>query len=149
MDRNKRSATPPNADSHPAPSPVTPRRVPDGSTGGIDGKLQLQFTPSNRGSASVSEYNRSTRYGLHICLNGVFIIIRSVESVSPPIIADVKHHTSDCTVENLLKGMLSLCLPKEDKHNPAPDLLDQCLNAVLPICNAETKETRLREYLTE
>ena len=105
MDRNKRTTTPPNADSNPAaPSPVTPRRVPNGSTGGIDGKLLLQSTPSNLGSASVSEYSRSARYGFLICLYGVFIIIHSVESVGPPIIADVKHYKINCTVDSLLKA---------------------------------------------
>jgi hypothetical protein len=149
MDVNKRTATPPNVDNHPEPSPVTPRRVPDRSTGGTDGKLQLQSTPSNLGSASVSEYLHSTRYGLHIRLCGVFIIIHSTEDVGPPIIADVKHHKSDCTVEILLKGMLSRCLPEEGKRNLAPDLLDTCLNAVLSICNAKTKEKGLRDYLSE
>ena len=138
-------ATPPNAGSHPEPSPVTPRRVPNGSTGGIDGKLLLQSTPSNLGSASVSEYSRSARYGFLICLYGVFIIIHSVESVGPPIIADVKHYKIDCTVDSLLKGMLSRCLPE---HNSVSDILGLCLNAVLPICNAETKK-ELREYLAE
>ena len=148
MDRNKRTTTPPNADSHPEPSPVTPRRVPNGSTGGIDGKLLLQSTPSNLGSASVSEYSCSTRYSFLICLYGVFIIIHSVESVGLPIIADVKHYKIDCTVDSLLKGMLSRCLPKTNEHNSVPDLLGLCLNAVLPICNAETKK-ELREYLAE
>jgi hypothetical protein len=40
LDMDKRTAMPPNADSHPAPSPVTPRRVPDGSAGGTDGKTR-------------------------------------------------------------------------------------------------------------
>jgi hypothetical protein len=31
----------------------------------------------------------------------------------------------------------------------APDVLDSCLEAVLPICNDETKGMGLRDYLTE
>jgi hypothetical protein len=67
----------------------------------------------------------------------------------------------------LLNGLLSLCLPDEHKHNPPADLLDQCINAILPICNTQdhpiqTKAKQkqvdkealadgleLREYLTE
>jgi len=30
-----------------------------------------------------------------------------------------------------------LCLPEEHKHNPFADLLEQCIDAVLPICNAQ------------
>jgi hypothetical protein len=149
MDVNRRTVTPPNADNHPEQSPVTPRRVLDRSTGGTDGKPQLQSTPSNRGSASCAEYLHDTRYGLHICLYGVFIIIHSDKSISPPIIADLKHHKDECTVENLLNGMLSRCLPKEGKRNLAPNVLDLCLEAVLPICNDETTGMGLRDYLTK
>ena len=146
MDVNKRTATPPNADNHTKPSPVTPPHVIDRSTGGTDGKLQLQSTPSNRGTASVSEFFHSTRYGLHIPLYSVFIIIYSAESVGPPIFADIKHHTVDCTAEVLLKGMLSRCSLEEDKQHSAPDILDLCLKAVLPVCK---KEKELRDHLTE
>ena len=156
MDMNKCTATRHNADNQLSSTPMTPPRVLDGSTG-TDKKLQLHSTSSNRGSASVSENFHSTWYGLHIPLHiplyGVFIIIRSTESVSSSLIAYVKshtwHHKSDCTVEILLKGMLSRCLPEEDKHNPAPDLLGLCLNTVLPICNAKAKEKGLRDYLVE
>jgi hypothetical protein len=145
MDVNKRTATPPDADNHATSSPVTPLRVLGRSTGGTDAKLQLQSTPSNRGSASVSELFHSTRYGLHIPSYNVFIILYSAESVGPPIFADIKHHTVDCTVEILLKGMLSRCLPEEKQHL-APDILDLCLKAVLPICK---KEKGLRDHLTD
>ena len=152
MDMNKCTATRPNADNQLSPTPITPPCVLDGSTG-TDKRLQLQSTSSNRGSASVSENFHSTWYGLHIPLYGVFIIIRSAESVGSSLIACIMSHTwhnkSDCTVEILLKGMLSRCLPEEDKHNPAPDLLGLCLNAVLPICNAKAKEKGLRDYLVE
>ena len=147
MDMDKRMAAPPNADNHLEPTPVTPGRVLDGFTGCTNGQLQFRSTPSNCSSTSVSEY---ARYGLRIHLYGVFIIY-SAESVCPSIIADVEHHKSDCTVENLLKGMLSLCSLEEDEHNSTFDLLGPCLNAVLPICNAdaETKEKGLRDYLIE
>jgi hypothetical protein len=68
-----------------------------------------------------------------------------MDYVCPSLFADIRGHET-CTVENLLNGMLSLCLPEEHKHNPPTDLLDQCLNAVIHICN-DDKE--LRDYLTE
>ena len=150
MDMNKRMAAPPNADNNLSPTPVTPGRVLDGFTDCTDGQLQLHSTPSNCSSASVPECLSDARYGFHIYLYGVFII-HSAESAFPSIIANVEHHKSDCTVENLLKGMLSLCSPEEHEHNSTPDLLGSCLNAVLPICNAdaEKKEKGLRDYLIE
>jgi hypothetical protein len=87
----------------------------------------------------------STRYGLHIPSHNVFIVIYSAESVGPPIFADIKHHTVDCTVEILLKGMLSRCLPG-DKQHLARNILDLCLKAVLPICK---KEKGLWDWLTD
>jgi hypothetical protein len=64
-----------------------------------------------------------------------------VAQLSPSIFADIERHKT-CTVENLLNGMLSLCLPEEHKHNPPTDLLKQCLEAVLPICNVEAPDGR-------
>ena len=87
----------------------------------------------------------------HFYLYGGAFTVYSAESLCPSIIANVENHKSDCTVENLLRGMLSLCSPEEDEQNLTPDLLDSCLKAVLPICNAdaETKEKGLRDYLNE
>ena len=56
-----------------------------------------------------------------------------MEDVSPAIRANVERHET-CTVEALLNAFLSHCLLEEHKHNP-PDLLKQCLKAVLPLCN--------------
>jgi hypothetical protein len=82
----------------------------------------------------------------HSFLYGVFTkTIHRMDHVCPSLFAAIKDHET-CTVENLLNGMLSLCLPEDHKHNPITDLLDQCLNAVLPICN-DCQE--LRDHLTE
>jgi hypothetical protein len=59
-----------------------------------------------------------------------------VDDVYPSILADIRRHDT-CTVEALLNGLLLLCLPEEHKQNPPADLLDQCINAVLPIRNAQ------------
>jgi hypothetical protein len=64
------------------------------------------------------------------------LIIYSVDDVSPSILANIKDHAV-CTVETLLNGLLSLCLPEEYESDAPTDLLDQCLNTVLPICNAQ------------
>ena len=37
-----------------------------------------------------------------------------------------------CTVEMLLNGLLSLCLPDEHKYNPPADFLGRYINAILP-----------------
>jgi hypothetical protein len=89
-----------------------------------------------------------------------------VDDVGPSILADIEDHAT-CTVEAFLKGLLTRCLPEEHRSNAPGDLLDQCINAVLPICNSlghpiTTKGTKkraheeaqadglaLRKYLTE
>ena len=57
-----------------------------------------------------------------------------MDDVSPSILADIEDYAV-CTVETLLNGLLSLCLPEEYESDTPADLLDQRLNAVLPICN--------------
>jgi hypothetical protein len=66
-----------------------------------------------------------------------------VEDVSPSILADIQDHAT-CTVKTLLDGLLSLCLPEEYKSNAPADLLDQCLNAVLPICNPQDHQIKTK-----
>jgi hypothetical protein len=74
-----------------------------------------------------------------------------VSGVSPSILADIRvHGKSD--VETFLGALLSLCLPKEHNQNPPVNLLDTCIEAVLPICNAhlrpiETKRGQNRNEL--
>jgi hypothetical protein len=69
-----------------------------------------------------------------------------VEHVSPAVLADITGHAT-CTVESLLKGLLSLCLPEGNSASTdLTDLLDRCLHAVLPICNSDEN---LRHYLTQ
>jgi hypothetical protein len=70
-------------------------------------------------------------------------MIRSVDDVSPSILADIQDHAT-CTVEELLNGLLSRCLPEGHKSNPPSDLLDQCINAVLPICNTQHHPIRTK-----
>ncbi|KAF8484070.1 hypothetical protein DFH94DRAFT_338639 [Russula ochroleuca] len=98
--------------------------TPDNSnpSKGPESQLQsLQSTPSNRGSASVAEHLASAR----------------VDDVRSAIFADIEKHDT-CTVDSLLKGMLSL-LPKEEIPHGSTDLLNKCLEAVLPICNGHSK----------
>jgi hypothetical protein len=134
---DKRIPTPPNVLNPQS----TPRRVLDITT-----DAKLQSTPSNRGSASASEYLSGVLYDLifdyKVCLQKR-LIIYSVDDVSPSILADIQDHAT-CTVETLLNGLLSLCLPEEYKHNAPADLLNQCLNAVLPICNAQDHQIKTK-----
>src|ERR1700722_20679343 len=97
-----------------------------------------QSTPSNRVSASISEHLTNVRYVLNICgYNIVYkAIYYSLDDVSPSILADIRNHAT-CTVEALLNYLLSLCLLEEHKHNEPAGLLDQCISAVLPICNTQ------------
>jgi hypothetical protein len=88
------------------------------------------------------------------------IQVHGVDDVYPSILVDIQDHAT-CTVDTLLKGLLSLCASKD--ISPA-NLLNQCINAVLPICNAEDQSNtklkgvdkkasadglKLREYLNE
>ena len=61
-------------------------------------------------------------------------------SIPSSIHADIQDHDT-CTVETLLKGLLSLCLPEE--HKPPSCLLGECINAVLPICNAKASQKQV------
>jgi hypothetical protein len=92
-----------------------------------------QSTPSNRVSASISEHLTNIRYVLNICVYSIVTkaIYYSLDDVSPSILADIRNHAT-CTVEVLLNYLLS---HEEHKHNAPADLLDQCISAVLPICN--------------
>jgi hypothetical protein len=85
-----------------------------------------------------------------------------VDDISPSILADIENHAT-CTVDTLLKAFLGFCLPQG--HQPSEDLVNKCLLAVLPICNAdqrnlntkgkknlkqmETDADNLRYYLTK
>jgi len=60
--------------------------------------------------------------------------VYSVDDVSSSIKADIRDHAT-CAVKTFLDGLLSLCLLEEHEHNPPVDLLERCINAVLPICN--------------
>jgi len=68
--------------------------------------------------------------------------------VSPKILVDLESH-SNCRFETFLDAFLALCL--DGKPTP-PKLLDRCLHAVLPICNAHlnpnkgTKRTKGKDY---
>jgi hypothetical protein len=128
---DKRTPTPPNAVNF---SPTTPPREIAKSDA-----AKLQSTPSNRGSASAAEYLRSVRYATVIYVYRYiyetgWIINHRVKDVSHGILADIRDHAT-CNVDALLNGLLWHCLTEEQKANPPADLLNQCLKAVLPICN--------------
>ena len=59
------------------------------------------------------------------------------------ILTDIQNPAT-CAVETLLNGLLLLCLPEEHKHNPPADLLYQCINAVLPICNTQDNPIQMK-----
>jgi hypothetical protein len=59
------------------------------------------------------------------------------------IFTDIRNHAT-CTIEALLNGLLLICLPDEHKDNPPTDLLDQCINAVLPICNTQDNPIQMK-----
>jgi hypothetical protein len=71
--------------------------------------------------------------------------------VRTAICADIEKHEK-CTAETLLNALPSRCLLEEHKHNPPGDILNQCLKAVLPLCNntqdPETTEQRQIEQET-
>jgi hypothetical protein len=88
------------------------------------------------------------------------ISVHSVDDVCSSILVDIQDHAT-CTVDTLLEFLLSLCASKD---TPPANLLNQCINAVLPICNAEDQSNttlkgvdknasadglKLREYLNE
>ena len=56
--------------------------------------------------------------------------------VSPVILNDLQQH-STCTVRQLLTALLRRCCVPEEQlvAQPSADLLDECLEVVLPICN--------------
>lgn len=71
-----------------------------------------------------------------------------MDDVRPAIFADIEN-CDTCTVDSLLKGILSLLLKENKGDGPTPsadkegdeltDLLEKCLEAVLPICNKNVK----------
>lgn len=128
MDR--RTPTPPHVVKA---QPVTPRRVLDVATV----KTPVDAIESWFGNRLRTSEQRSVPV---IFLRQFYLlnlnIIRSVEDVSPSILADIQDHAT-CTVEELLNGLLSRCLPEEHKSSPPSDLLNQCISAVLPICNTQ------------
>jgi hypothetical protein len=68
--------------------------------------------------------------------------------VSPEIFVDLESR-STCAFETFLEAFLVLCL---DGKKAPPNILQRCLDAVLPICNAHlkpekgTKRTKGKEY---
>ena len=64
----------------------------------------------------------------------------SMDDVSPKILVDIQKHAT-CTVDALLKALLSLC---SSEDIPPAILLNQCVNAVLPICNPKDYPIKLR-----
>jgi len=107
----KCASPPPDA----IPQPTTPGRVHDLAAG-----VKLQSTPSNRGSASTAEYDLASAreaqtFALHTILTKP-IFVHSEDDVSPSILADIQNHNT-CTVETLLNGLLSLCLPEDHYCN--------------------------------
>jgi hypothetical protein len=75
--------------------------------------------------------------------NGLVRQDTAYESSALYVFADIKKHET-FSVKTLLTGLLPLCLPEENKHIAPTDLLDQCLNAVIPICNGNVR-THLKD----
>jgi hypothetical protein len=121
---------------------TTPQRLIDATR-----EQDLKSTPSNRGSASVAEHIGSYRcvtnpHRLDIQVQS-HLLICSVDDVSPAIFADIENHAT-CSVVPMLNYFLRRCSPGD----PPPDLLDQCLKAVLPICNEQQDPAALKQKQT-
>ncbi|KAG8917850.1 hypothetical protein FRC02_002828 [Tulasnella sp. 418] len=91
---------------------------------------QLKYTPGNQGSATVSEY--------------VEKYTPKAPYVHPWIHRDIKSHQT-CRFDTMLKALLARCSP-EEADSDLDDLLKNCLEVVLPLCNEDSK---LREYLSD
>jgi len=74
----------------------------------------------------------------------MIFFVHSQDSAFSSILADIQDHDT-CTIETSLNGLLSLCLPEEHKRNPPAGLLGDCINAVLPICNARDQSIQTRQ----
>ncbi|KAG2092324.1 uncharacterized protein F5147DRAFT_779719 [Suillus discolor] len=103
------------------------------------GPSQLKSTPNSRGASVVSE---------NIDLVGV-----KVKKIRPWIQRDIEQ-TKECNVDAMLQALLqrSSCAP----HTIQPELLQKCLQAVLPVCNGQVSTalanssdiaTALHEYV--
>ncbi|KAG2341860.1 hypothetical protein BDR05DRAFT_1060724 [Suillus weaverae] len=104
-----------------------------------DGASKIESTPNSRGAAVVSE---------NIGLVGV-----QVKEVSPWIQRDIEQ-TKQCKADAMLQALLqrASCAPETKQ----PELLQNCLKAVLPICNGQVSaggidssgiETALKTYI--
>ncbi|KAG8909224.1 hypothetical protein FRC02_007928, partial [Tulasnella sp. 418] len=90
---------------------------------------QPKYTPGNQGSATVSEY--------------VEKYAPTAPYVYPWILRDIKSHQT-CRFDTMLKALLARCSP-EEADSDLGDLLKNCLEVVLPLCNEDSK---LRDYLS-
>ena len=102
--------------------------------------VTLNSTPSSRDTASRSEFPSSILY-----VDRVMPVprhtthsLRREGEVSPSILVDLESH-STCSFEAFLEAFLVFCL---DGKNAPPNLLQRCLDAVLPIYNAHLKSNK-------
>ncbi|KAG2125371.1 hypothetical protein DEU56DRAFT_892567 [Suillus clintonianus] len=103
----------PPGDNGTSSTPPRANAVPN-----LDGKIKS--TPNNRGTATVSE---------HISLLGV-----NVPQVSPWVQRDIEE-AKTCKVDAMLQVLLERASCNKEKEQP--DLLQKCLEAVLPVCNGD------------
>ncbi|KAG0699553.1 hypothetical protein DFH29DRAFT_1014269 [Suillus ampliporus] len=82
----------------------------------------LKSTPNSRGAATVSD---------HISLVGI-----EVEQIRPWIQRDIAQ-AKTCPVDAMLQVLLQRA--SLDRKTQQPDLLQKCLEAVLPVCNGRVK----------
>ncbi|KAG2149133.1 uncharacterized protein EDB93DRAFT_362687 [Suillus bovinus] len=116
-----------------------PSSTPPRANAPVEGDIKLESTPNSRGASVVSE---------HIDLVGV-----QVKDVRPWIQRDIEQ-AKQCKADAMLQALLqrASCAPETKQ----PELLQKCLEAVLPVCNGEVSaggvsssgiETALKEYV--
>ena len=100
----------------------------------------LKSTPSSRGTAIDSEFLKNAKYVdpvMTVPRHTILSLCRG-DYVSPKILIDLEGH-STCKFETFLKTFLRLCVNGETAPT---DLLDRCVTAVIPICNAHIESNK-------
>ncbi|KAG2149147.1 uncharacterized protein EDB93DRAFT_1337111 [Suillus bovinus] len=113
--------------------------TPPRANASVEGDIKLESTPNSRGASVISE---------NIDLVGV-----QVKEVRPWIQRDIEQ-AKQCKADAMLQALLqrASCAPETKQ----PELLQKCLEAVLPVCNGDVSaggisssgiETALNEYI--
>ncbi|KAF8877381.1 hypothetical protein BD779DRAFT_114178 [Infundibulicybe gibba] len=110
--------------------PVTPARA------SVPQPAEPKATPNSYGTAPMSEYAEWLE----------------VDDVSLALLEDIKDHKKR-DVRAVVEAFLLSCLPESEREEKRGIILDECLAAVLPICNGKSRNAskvhlHLNEYAT-